>query len=32
MRSATYDRLFSTGLKMALESKFRKDDETYVVV
>jgi len=31
MKSITYTRVFSTGLKMALKSKFEKDDETYVI-
>jgi len=30
MKSITYGRLFSTSLKMALETGFKKDDETYV--
>jgi len=30
IRSVTYGRLLSTSLKMALEAKFKKDDETYV--
>jgi hypothetical protein len=32
MKSITYTRLFSTRLKMALKSKFKKDDETYVAI
>jgi len=31
-KSITYTRLFSTSLKMASESKFEKNDGTYVAV
>jgi hypothetical protein len=30
VESAIYNRPFSTSLRMALEAKFKKDDETYV--
>jgi hypothetical protein len=32
VESIIYNRPFSTSLKMALEAKFKKDDETYVAV
>ena len=31
IKSVVYNRPFSTSLKMALEAKFKKDDETYGV-
>lgn len=32
MKSITYDGLLSTSLKMALEAKFKKNDETYMAL